>query len=319
MLRWAAPDGVFNGFAVQRQEMVIVQGSTIFANAVTLADDLASGTLTYTDTSIAPGRTYEYRVAATQDGKVGDYTEWARVTPFDSGLGDAPGNFRYVEDSTARLLPDRREYWIAWDEVPGADEYEVQIRVYDATGGRATETRVVSAPAYFRTAYGLTELRVRGRRSDALLCGSGAGDYCESEWTGWYQVQFSPTLVREAGPAPGPGAAPDTDTSIDEFQADVDRLLDSTLDQSGVDVDPSVAVQFAVLVGASILAIASVVAGWKRGMKPLGVGMAFSSFVISLYVAHRLLGIPAAWPIGAQAIVAIPGVVAFARQLGAFR
>ena len=120
-------------------------------------------------------------------------------------------------------------------------------------------------------------------------------------------MQFYPKLRQKGVPTPIP------DTSIDEFQADVNELLDSTLDQSGVDVDPSIAVQFAVLVGSAVLATASVVAGWKRGMRPLGVGMGFSVLIISLYLAYRLLGIPAAWPIGAQALVAIPGVVAFAR------
>ena len=54
-------------------------------------------------------------------------------------------------------------------------------------------------------------------------------------------------------------------------------------------------------------------------MRPLGVGMAFSVVVISLYLGYVLLGIPAAWPIGAQSLIAIPGLIAFARQLGAFR
>ena len=90
-MNWTAPGGIFDNFSVQRQELVIVESSTIFANTVTLTDDLAASTLTYVDSSIVPGRTYEYRVAAVQGSVVGDYTDWARVTPFDPSLGKAPG------------------------------------------------------------------------------------------------------------------------------------------------------------------------------------------------------------------------------------
>ena len=318
-MNWTAPAGPFDGFALQRQEMVNVESSTIFANTITLSDSLSSSTLTYTDSSIAPGRTYEYRVAATQDDVVGDYSEWARVTPFDSSLGTAPANLRFVDDDTARLLDYRREFWMRWDEVDGADDYEVDVLAYNAAAGqRSMETLLLSDPTVFRTAYGRVELRVRGRKNDDVLCGDGDGtveadEICYTDWTGWYRVQFTPKVPRAGGPTPIP------DASIEEFRADVDALLDSTLDQSGVDVDPSLAVQFAVLVGTAVLAIASVVAGWKRGMRPLGVGMAFSVTVVSLYVAQQLLGVPEAWAIGAQALIAIPGIIAFARQLGAFR
>ncbi len=134
-VQWTSPDGEVH-WTVQRQELVIVESSTIFANATTLADALSSTTLTYTDTSIAPGRTYEYRVAAVQGGVVGDYTDWARVTPFDPSLGKAPENLHFVDDETARLLDDRREFWMRWDDIAGVDDYEVDVLVYDvATGG----------------------------------------------------------------------------------------------------------------------------------------------------------------------------------------
>jgi len=206
-----------------------------------------------------------------------------------------------------------------WDEVDGADDYEVEVRVYDSAGDRSLERYVYTDPSYFRTAFGRVEMRTRGRLlTNDGLCGDGdgsdePGEDCHTEWTGWYGVGFSPKV------APEPGATPLPDTSIEEFQDDVDALVNQTLDQSGVDVDPSVAVQFAVLVGTAVVATGSIVAGWKRGMRPLGVGMAFSVMVVSLYLAHRLLGIPVAWPIGAQALIVIPGLVAFARQAGAFR
>lgn len=316
-LSWTAPSGEIDGFAVQRQELVLAEGSTIFANPVVLAEQLSPETLTYTDASILPGRTYEYRVAALAGGVPGQPTEWARVSPFTRLFGTAPQNLRLVEDDTARVLDDRREFWMRWDEVQGADDYDVEVRVYDSAGDRTLERYVYTAPTYFETAYGRVELRTRGRMADDALCGDGdgtleTGEDCHTQWTGWYGVGFVPKLA----PGPVPTALPDP--SIDELQADVDELVNA-LDETGVDVDPSVAVQFAVLVGTVVVSMTSIVVGWRRGMKPLGVGMAFSAAVISLYLGHVLLGIPAAWPIGAQALIVIPGLVAFARQVGAFR
>ena len=193
VVEWAAPDGDFDSFAVQRRDLVITEGSTLFANDMTLADDLSATTLTYTDGSISPGRTYEYRVAALKDGMVGEYTEWARVTPFDFSFGEAPVNFQFVDGTGSRLLDSRREFWMRWDKVDGADDYEVDVLVYDvATGGQSRENYVVTDPAYFRTSYGRVDLRVRGRKQDDDLCGSGADDRCYSGWTGWYGVKFSP-------------------------------------------------------------------------------------------------------------------------------
>ena len=148
-LSWLPPSGDFDAFAVQRQELVNVEGSTIFANPATLVDDLSATTLTYTDSSILPGRTYEYRIAALQDGEVGDYSEWFRVSPFNTGLGEAPQNFRL---GLNRKLDDRRELWMVWDEVEGVDDYEVEILTFNGVGGgHASERRVITDPAYFHT------------------------------------------------------------------------------------------------------------------------------------------------------------------------
>ena len=311
---WTAPVGALDNYTLQRQELVIVEGSTIFANSVTLggANWLPGTTLTYTDSSILPGRTYEYRLASVVDDGVGDYTDWVRSSPVVTSLGDAPGEFRYVQGDTSRILDDRREFWVEWESLDGADDYEVEVLRYGgAAGVRALERRIVTDTSYFRTAFGRVELRVRARKSDDDLCGAGA--YCYSAWTPWREVAFNPAFEAPEMPTRVP------DASIDEMQADVDELLNSTLDQSGVDVDPGIAIQFAVLVGTVSVAGVSVWAGWRRGMRPLGMGMGFSVLVISLYVAYVLLGIPAAWPIGAQSLVAITGMIAFARQLGAFK
>ena len=312
VLSWTAPEGEFTGFAVQRQELVLAEGSTIFANPVILADDLPADATTYTDATIAPGRTYEYRVSPLEGGVFGQASEWARVPPVNTSWGGAPQNLRF-DDSSDRYLADRREFWLRWDDVDRVDDYQVQTRVYDGNGDRTMSSYIYTDPSFFGTGYGRVEVRVRGRGSNDDLCGTGTNDYCYTEWTPWYGVGFSATVEQARRPAPEP------DPSIQELQDDVNELINSTLDQSGADVDPSIVVQFAVLVGAASLAMVSVVAGFKRGMRPLGVGMAFSVIVISLYLGTELLGIPLAWAIGAQSLVAIPGVIAVARQAGAFR
>ena len=210
-LDWTAPDGPVGGYAVQRQELVVVEGSTIFANTTTLTSDLGADILTYTDDSISPGRTYEYRVAATQDGVVGDYSDWARVSPYVRTFGTAPQNLHLVEDGTAKVLDDRREFWMRWDEVDGADDYEVEVRVYDSAGDRSLERYVYTDPSYFRTAFGRVEMRTRGRLlTNDGLCGDGdgsdePGEDCYTEWTGWYGVGFSPKLAPDPGTTPPAG------------------------------------------------------------------------------------------------------------------
>ena len=314
VLSWTAPSGEVDGYAVQRQELVVAEGSTIFANPVILTDSLSSDTLTYTDASIAPGRTYEYRVTPLEGDAFGKPTEWARVSPFTSRLGGAPPNFRF-DLARDRKLADRREFWMVWDEVDGADDYEVEVFEYDrGSRGESLSSHVVTDPSFFRTIYGTVNLRVRARKSDAGLCGSEAGDHCHSDWTGWYGVQFAPESPQTPSSRT---SAPDP--SVEELREDVNELLDSTLDQSGVDVNPGIAIQFGVLVGTVIVSSASIWASWRRGMRALGMGMAFSSMVISLYLGHVLLDIPAAWPIGGQALVSVLGIIAFARQIGAFR
>ena len=128
-ISWTAPIGDFDSYTLQRQELVIVESSTIFANAVTLDGNnwLPGSTTTFTDSSILPGNTYEYRVAAVKADGVGEYTDWTRSSPVQTSLGDAPQNFRFLDDSTHRHLADRREFWMTWDPMDGADEYEVGV------------------------------------------------------------------------------------------------------------------------------------------------------------------------------------------------
>ena len=321
VLNWTAPAGDVGGYAVQRQELVEVGGSTLFANTKTLTDSLSSSDLTYTDSSIAPGRTYEYRVAATEDGIVGDYADWARVAPFDTSLGAAPGEFKFLNDSLARILGDRREFRMGWDPVDGADDYEVDVLVYGvSTGTQEMETHIVSDPEYFRTSYGRVDLRVRARKKDDTLCGDGDGtadddEVCHSDWSGWYSVRYTPEQTIDA-----PDLADDTaDTSIMELRENVNEAIESGLGAAGAAVDAGIVLQlFAVLVATALGAV-SIAVTWRVGMAPLGVGMAFAIVILVLFNSYRLLGIPLAWPVALQTVLAVAGAYAGVRQLGVLR
>ena len=152
---WTAPSGAFDNYTLQRQELVTQASSTIFANVVTLGSPwLSTTSLEYEDSAILPGRTYEYRVAAVKDDLVGEYSDWTRSSPAETSLGVGPENFRY-ESTGSRILDDRREFWLRWDAADGADDYEVEIQVYDvARGVQRMERRVVTDSMIFWTGYG---------------------------------------------------------------------------------------------------------------------------------------------------------------------
>ena len=192
-VEWSAPGGDFDNYTVQCQELVVQDSSTFFANAVTLGSPwLPTTSLEYEDRAILPGQTYEYRVAAVKDDLVGEYTDWARSSPAENSLGIGPENLRY-ESTGSRILAGRREFWLRWDEADGADDYEVDIQVYDvARGVQQMERRVVTDPTIFWTSYGRVGMRVRSRKADAALCGSQPADRCLSDRSPWYEVRFTP-------------------------------------------------------------------------------------------------------------------------------
>ena len=316
-ISWTAPIGDFDSYTLQRQELVIVESSTIFANVVTLDGNswLPGSTTTFTDSSILPGNTYEYRVAAVKADGVGEYTDWTRSSPVQTSLGDAPQNLHFVE-SGSRMLDDRREFWMSWDELDGVDDYEVEVLVYDvATGGQSLETYIITDPTYFRTAYGRTDVRARGRKHDSGLCGSGADDRCYSEWAGWYSVRFTPAVT-----IPAPDLVDDTaDTSIMELRENTFEAIETSLGAAGASVDADVVLQFLFVVAATVVGGISIAVAWRLGMAPLGVGMGAAIAVLVLFTGYRLYGIPLAWPVAMQAALAVAGMFALVRQTGVFR
>ena len=315
---WTAPVGELDNYTLQRQEMVVVEGSTIFANVVTLGGNnwIDGATTTYTDSSILPGSTYEYRLASVVDDGLGDYTAWARSSPRVTSLGGAPENLRYVDDSTARMLDDRREYRMAWDEMDGVDEYEVEVLVYQVASGEQTmEDYIVTDPSFFRTSYGRADIRVRGRKADDDLCGSGDDDYCYSEWTGWYGVKFTPKVTIEA-----PVAVDDTaDQDIVDLRESTTEAIEASLSAAGAPVDASLVVQFLTVLAATVIGGISVALGWRLGMAPLGIGMGASIAILILFTGYRLYDVPLAWPVAIQAALAVAGMFALVRQTGVFR
>ena len=205
---------------------------------------------------------------------------------------------------------------MGWDAVAGADDYEVHILAYDvSTGGQSMETHIISDPTYFETSYGRIGLRVRGRKLDDTVCGSSADDRCLTDWTGWYEVRFTPTITIEP-----PALVDDTaDASIMELRNNMDEAIEAALSPSGATMDGARVLQFMVLGAALVVSGLSVALSWRRGMAALGVGMGAAILILILFAGYRLFGTPLAWAVAAQALVAVAGLYALVRQIGLFR
>ena len=314
---WTAPSGSFDGYTLQRQELLITEGSSFFGNIETLGGDdwLPGDTTMYTDNSILPAQVYEYRIAAVLDDQVGEYSEWFRVGPPITSLGDAPANFRPLVDG-ARTLDARREFWMGWDAVAGANNYEVQVVTEDLrTGGHSMKEYIVSDTVYFQTSYGTVFLRVRGRKVDANACSAAADNLCLTGWSQWYRARFTPAVS-------GPDLVTSDDTAdsgIAELRAATNEAIEATFGAAGSDVDAAPVIQFLVVTTAFVLGGLSVALTWRRGMAPLGAGMGCAICVLVLFVGYRLWGIPIGWPLAVQVVIAVAGVVALIRQFGLFR
>ena len=137
----------------------------------------------------------------------------------------------------------------------------------------------------------------------------------DRSWTGWYEVNFTAAAGNriEVPPTAVPEAMP---VSIKE---DVESALEAAMGPTGALVDGALATQFIVLAAAVVVAGFSVALSWRRGMAPLGVGMAAAIFILILFAGHRVLGTPVAWAVAAQILVAVMGAVALARQFGVLR
>ena len=319
IISWEAPSGDFDNYTVQRQELVVVEGSTFFANISTLAAAgeswLPTTSTMYDDESILPAQTYEYRVAAVRSDQVGAYSDWFRVSPLVTALGAAPPEFHFVSDSDT-IKSGRREFWMAWEPSPGVDDYEVQKLVYDvATFGQSMEKAIITDTTYFVTSYGTVDIRVRGRKLDADLCAAASDNRCLTGWTGWWNIPFSPQIVIEA-PTLVDDAA---DTSIMELREDTIELIESMFEPSGATVNGSVVLAFMVVVIGLIVGSLNVALAWRRGMASLGVGMGCAILILILFTGYRLYGTPIAWPVAVQSVVAVTGLYAIVRQVGVFK
>ena len=185
----------------------------------------------------------------------------------------------------------------------------------DASGKTWTEEYVVTDATFFHTAYGRSAIRVRGRKLDSEVCGSAADDRCLTTWTAWADVRFTPAVPIEA-PAL---TDPTTDEKTMELRAALADVITAGLDPIGSEVSAALVMEFVVLVAASFLAVTVVALTWRRGMAPLGAGMAAAISIMVLLVGHRLLGTSIAWVIAAEAAVVVAGLTALVRQFGIFR
>ena len=315
-ISWTAPDGEFDNYTVQRQQLFQESGSSFFAETTTLGgvDWLPPDSTTYTDLAIIAGRTYEYRVAAVKDDVVGDYSDWFRSVRTDTSLGDAPENLR-LGDSTQ--MDDRREAWLAWDAVDGVDDYEVQVASIDErTGASSVVNRVYTDTMYFHTGFERAQVRVRGRLSDADQCGSGANDYCYTEWSGWFQLGFRgrPTIAQ---PAPL-DTVPTPEPEVLELRADMEEVLEAGLSPIGATPATGTLINMMVLGAGFVPAGLTIFRAKRSGMLALGSGMALSVFVIILALGVRLLEVPEAWLIAILVLLVVGGGLAAVKVLGLF-
>ena len=319
-ISWRAPSGSFDNYTIQRQELIATQGSTLFANIVTIGGNtwLPGASTTYDDSNILPNQTYEYRVAAVVGDKVGSYSDWLRTSPGVTSLGNAPANLRFADTYNgvaATALDDRLETWVLWDAVPGADDYEIQLYAYDPSSREWDSTSyVTTVPAHFATSYGKVGVRVRGRMLDATVCSAASDNRCVTQWTAWPEATFTAT-----SPPPPLAVSPTPDAAITEVREAAATTIQAALGPAGVTVDPALVLQLVVAVVAASFGGMSLLVGWKRGMAPLAVGMGAASAILVLFVGYRVLGTPVAWPLGAQMLIAVPGAWALFRQTGVFR
>ena len=314
---WSAPVGDFDNYTLQRQELVVTQGSSFFGNVISLGDAtwLPSTPTTYTDSDIVPDQIYEYRVAAVKSDQVGTYSDWFRIGPVDTSLGSAPTNFGPMEDGR-RVFDRYHEFWLGWDAVNRADDYEVEFVSFSLPGpGQSMATHLVTDPTYFVTAGSRIAIRVRARLLDTVACAAAAENRCLSDWTAWNETRFIPQITVEA-----PDPVDDTqDARTMELRADIEQVVKTAIGPLGGTVNIEVVLDFMVLVIAVVLAGMSVALSWRRGMTPLGIGMGAAILIMVLYVGYRVLGTSVAWPIAAQALVGVAGIVALTRQLGILR
>ena len=312
-ISWSAPGGGADKYTVQRQELVVQETSTFFANITTVGGTtwLPGNTLTYEDSGILPGRTYEYRVAALKGEVVGGYSDWYRTTPHQTIFGDPPKNIRLTSDT---VRGDRREVWLSWDPVDGADDYEIEVTVSNsATAGLQTRV-VVTDPTYFHTARSRAEFRVRGRNEDSDLCGSGTGDRCYTTWTALVRVGYVMPAPMEALATP----VPPGDRTVD-MRISLEGALTAALEPTGAPFDPGDILNLLSLVVGFVVAAVCFAGGYRAGMVPLGGGIAAAFSMLWLWLSIRLLDVPATWGIVGLVIVLVGGGLSAVVALGLVR
>ena len=316
-LSWSAPDGTFDSYTVQREELTVLERGTFFANTTTLggATWLPGTSLIYTDADILPDGTYQYRVAAVKDDLVGEYSDWFRTTPVRTSLGSPPEDLRISEDNP---LEDRREVWLTWDEVDGADDYQVQISVTDPRTGMSTLTEAVyTANQYFHTGYSRSQVRVRARKEDADLCGPGTTDRCYSGWTGWQQLGFEPVMRVAAPDLITNPPAPDADAVA--MRAGMVAAIGAATATAGVAVNAGALLNLGVLVLALVPGLLSTYRGQRAGMIGIGMGMGVMWFVMILALGYRLVAVPEEWLVAILIVLLVGGGMAAASALGILR
>ena len=304
---WTAPYEGHDAYAIQRRVLVDVEGNSFFGNVVNLHPEtfLPVASTAYTDSTILPGSTYEYRVAGVLDGTVGTYSDWARTTPTVASFGEQPKDLRLRGDGEYRY--GTREVWLEWKEVPGAGGYEVQIlnRTPGGPGSEAMET--VSANTVFLTLRGAVDVTVRGLRSDTANCGD---TLCYTSWSIPFHIPFS---SGEAGQNPAselpPLATPNANAAA--ARAGLEATIESIAEPTGLEVNEDILINMAGLILSSGLGMVCYGIGVKARRPGVGIGCGAALGLMTIYLCIRTVEVPEAWGIAVLLILSLGGVMAF--------
>ena len=303
---WTSPYEGHDGYALQRRVLVDADGNSFFGNVINLHPDafLPVSDLSYSDASILPEGTYEYRVAAVLDGTVGDYSAWARTSPRMAEFGEPPKDLRLRGGGEYRY--GTREVWLEWDDVPGAQEYEVFSESFSLSGRAGSATNTVSTASIFLTLRESSNFLVRGVRRDTANCGPSP---CYTAWSIPLSVAYS---SEDAGVPPAavlpPMATPSANAA--SVREGLEAVVIAIEEPTGLDANEDILINLAALVLSSGLGLVCYGVGVKARRPGIGIGGGAALGLLTMFLCIRTAEVPEAWGIAVLLILSLSAVLA---------
>ena len=297
---WTTPLGnvPVTAYSLQRQEIV----DNNAGNVINVSSAIAASATSYDDTGLAAQTVYEYRIAAIGGGVVGPYSEWFRSFPRGTRYADAPEMLR-VEERIEHHDDGILEFWAEWDTLEDTTDYQVELRTYPYYTDEDWTIRqgATAHTRWFGYTYGRADVRVRGRKQDTTQC--GAGDLrCYSDWSAWLQLPWVPKLPEQEFDESAIADNPDTATQ--EFRQDLEGAITSAIEPIGFANAEAGNVLNAGWVVMIIVAMTFTFwIGRRRGMTPLGAGMAAAVGFLLLMIGIELIALPIAWGVMAAILI----------------